>query len=340
MKGIKKILNKYRWDIIGVWTTILTGCFGTLICVGMLVVSGCNRASARQSEEKQAQVTAKPFTLPAIPEAMTDPAERAVWLSLHYWDHFAFGDTTLIHKPEITEQAFVDFAVVLPHAGEEKAREAINALLSKAEKEETGRMYKHFLDLSDKYLYDPNSPVRNEELYIPVAEYILNDSRSDELERIRPAYRLEMMRKNRVGEIARGVAYTLPNGKSGRLFDINSDYTVLYFNNPDCHMCREITRMMNTSQTVNSLLDNGTLSVLAFYPDEDLTAWRKHLADMPSKWINAYDKGAVVSRMELYDLKAIPTLYLLDRDKRVVLKDVDFMVLEAWLANRFFPLPQ
>lgn len=53
------------------------------------------------------------FTLPEIPSSLKTPRERAVYLSVHYWDHYNFADTTLISKKEITEQAFVDFLEVL-----------------------------------------------------------------------------------------------------------------------------------------------------------------------------------------------------------------------------------
>jgi hypothetical protein len=61
--------------------------------------------------------------------------------------------------------------------------------------------------------------------------------------------------------------------------------------------------------------------VLVIYPDKDLEAWREHLGDYPSSWINAYDKGGVITEQNLYDLKAIPALYLLNKDKIVMAKD-------------------
>ena len=42
---------------------------------------------------------------------------------------------------------------------------------------------------------------------------------------------------------------------------------------------------------------------------------------MPAKWINAYDDGMVIASESLYNLNAIPSLYLLDTQKRVLVKD-------------------
>ena len=59
------------------------------------------------------------------------------------------------------------------------------------------------------------------------------------------------------------------------------------------------------------------------------------IADLASKGINAYDKGGVITRDRLYDLKAIPALYLLDSEKMVMAKDctdveyVEHLISEA-----------
>ena len=73
---------------------------------------------------------------------------------------------------------------------------------------------------------------------------------------------------------------------------------------------------------LGDLIEQGRLKILVLYPDEDLVAWRQHLGDYPSQWINAYDKGMKITSQRLYDLKAIPSLYLLDENKRVLAKDV------------------
>ena len=63
------------------------------------------------------------------------------------------------------------------------------------------------------------------------------------------------------------------------------------------------------------------LTILTVYPDEDLDEWLAYLPNMPATWVHGYDKGMRVSREKLYDIRAIPTIYLLDRDKMVILKD-------------------
>ena len=86
-------------------------------------------------------------------------------------------------------------------------------------------------------------------------------------------------------------------------------------------MCKQITEELTSSPMINELTELGLLEIMALYPDEDIEAWRAYLPNMPSSWINAYDPGMIISQDRLYSLKAIPSLYLLDKEKRVLIKD-------------------
>jgi len=149
-----------------------------------------------------------------------------------------------------------------------------------------------------------------------------------------------MAMKNRVGEKATNITYTLASGKTGTLNGIKSDYTILIFHNPDCHTCGEITDFIKSSPIFNELLFRKELSILAFYPDEDLEIWKRHQKDFPSTWINGYDKPQTVHQNNLYDLKAIPTLYLLDKDKKVILKDAPAEAIQAYLYENVVNRPR
>ena len=52
------------------------------------------------------------------------------------------------------------------------------------------------------------------------------------------------------------------------------------------------------------------------------------------EWTNGYDKELVIKNKNLYDLRAIPTLYLLDKNKTVLLKDATLQKVEQYLAER------
>ena len=65
-------------------------------------------------------------------------------------------------------------------------------------------------------------------------------------------------------------------------------------------------------------IDNEPTTIVT---DEDIEAWRQYLPSMPKGWICGYDEAMTLTHNRLYDLKAIPSLYLLDRRKHVLIKD-------------------
>ena len=90
---------------------------------------------------------------------------------------------------------------------------------------------------------------------------------------------------------------------------------------------------LSKSQSIGELLRSHRLTLLALYPDKDLELWRKYLPEMPDSWVVAYDAEQAVNEKETYVLPAIPTLYLLDRDKRVLLKDAPVEQVEYYLKK-------
>ncbi|MDR1884128.1 MAG: DUF5106 domain-containing protein [Prevotella sp.] len=308
-----------------------------IIIVAGLVFSFCsnNGKPAQDKSPEDAENQKKTaLVLPDVPKELTVPMDRANYLVTHYWDNFDFSDTAYIHLPEITEQALADYVQVLPVAGKDVAKQSLTALLNKAEHQQTPKMYAYFTENFKKYLYDPNSPLRNEECYVPVAEYILTDSYSNDAVKEKAKFELEMLAKNKPGQIAADITYTLDSGKTGTLHRLNAAYTLLMFYNPDCHTCAENISYLKQSPVINKLHETGTLKVLTFYPDADLSSWEQHRKDIPASWVNGYDKNQTVLNKKVYDLKAIPTLYLLDKDKRVLLKDVTSQKIEFYLKKR------
>lgn len=285
-----------------------------LLCIG---TASCPYAQEREGTKK--------FRLPDVPDTLRTPESRAAYLALHYWDHFGFTDTTLISRPEITEQAFVDFISVLPYTPE--ARAALDTLFHRASAEK--RMLRHFISLGDKYLYEPNSPMCDEGLYILVLRSLTAGPYLDEHEKSRPRYRLEMALKNRPGDMAEDFTVMCRDGRRRSLSDIKADHILLYFNDPDCGNCRQVKERL---AAVTRPLEPGLLKVFSVCVEGRTAAWEK--AVFPDSWIDGYDEEGRLTRGRVYDLKAMPTLYLLDAEKRVVLKDASVERIEAWIRKQ------
>lgn len=297
-------------------------CLTLFISIWGLCIASCSQA------QNKPETSVKAFRLPDVPAVLTAPEDRAAYLAQHYWDHFDFADTSLIALPEITEQAFVDFISILPYT--EEAGSAVDTLFHRASVDEA--MLHHFVSLGDKYLYEPNSPLHNEELYILVLRALIANPAMEEADKLRPRHRLEMALKNRPGDVAADFVLTCRNGRLRRLSALDFPYLLLYFNDPECEDCRRVKEQLVASPVLSGLVESGRLGVVSVCVEGKTSAWEQ--ATFPSQWIEGYDAGQQLTRNRVYDLKALPTLYLLDNGKRVLLKDATVEAIEKLMADR------
>lgn len=322
--------------------------FSLLSIIGLIVIlllascSSCKKSQSSQQEMSEQglagtaqSIVSDTFVLPDIPETIRGTEERAKYLISHYWERFDFSNTDLIQRPDITEQAFVDYINILSFVPIEDAGKSLSNTLKSAEVDMS--MYLHFVSLFEKYFYDPNSPFRNEEYYIPVLNEIVESSMFTDDSKSVYQFQLDMAMKNRLGDRANNFSYTVASGQTSTLFDLQSDYTLLMFYNPGCPSCEAVTAQLDSSRPLSEALSRNSpthsmLTILTLYPDEDLNEWLAHLPQMPSEWIHGYDKGLEITYQRLYDIKAIPTLYLLDNDKRVILKDTSIEAIESFFT--------
>lgn len=273
-------------------------------------------------------VGAPQFSYPDIPAMITDPNARLSYFTEHYWDDYNFADSLLINNDSISGSAIAGYISLMELSDSATLRTNIHKVLDRAMCES----YDNFLEfnhLLENYLYDPNSPLRNEELYIPILEYLTQNERIDPMDKLRPESQLKIALKNRVGALSTDFEYTLKNGEKRMMHAIDSRYTILFFNSPDCEECARVKSYMLSSSAIVDGHDSGELQILALYPDSDVALWRG--ADYDSIIINSYDDGQQITHKSLYDLRAIPTLYLLDNEKRVVLKDCTIEQIDRYL---------
>jgi hypothetical protein len=198
--------------------------------------------------------------------------------------------------------------------------------------------WRQALRLQEFFLMDPNSPYRSEELYIPVLESLLTSPFATEEERQHAEWVSPRIRLNRLGTEASDFAYITRDGRPHTLYETidrrKPAQTLLFFSNPGCPNCKEITEALSADLAIRARIDDGRLLVLNIYPDEDLQAWFDYLPEYPKEWICGYDPDQIIRSDTRYWLRAIPSLYLLDEKKRVVLKDAPLEQVLVYCKQR------
>ena len=310
--------------------------YGLLIGL-LLLLASCRAkpgtAEAREPEPTDVVQSQTQFSFPPIPATLTEPEARKSYLLTHYWEQFDFADTTLVNNRDVTEQGFVNFIALLADGTtpEELTRESLANWCAGFVGKEHAR--KVLTQTADDYLFNPNSPFYNEGLYGMYLEALLG--KLPQTDAMRSAYRfkLELIRSNNVGDKATDFVYYLSDGTRHTLAatPVKNDRLLMMFYDPECESCHEVLLQMAADTALAEAVQTGKLSVLAVYTEGNDEAWRKALPDMPEGWMVGTDREAVKGGA-LYDLKAMPSLYLLDGKKTVLLKDAAYEKIRATLA--------
>ena len=310
---------------------------------GFLFVSLCLLvACGQQQGGKTVSPAPRDFPSVEIPIMLEDPSERAAFATAHFWDRFTdtlqvFAcDSALVNgvSVEALESQVGLFTTLIGQQPLPEGTAAVTRLYDRLDaferKYPDSNVFEEMVRLVSRYLYDANSPVRSEDLYLPFVERLGTSDLIDNGYRMGYEWDARMCRKNRMGTPAADFSFTDASGRIRTLYGIQAEYTVLIFANPGCGACQEITAAMSVSPEISSLIRSGRLKVVDVYIDQEIDDWKAHTADYPADWINGYDHAYTIRSSLIYNVRAIPSIYLLDVDKTVLMKDApQEKVLEA-----------
>ena len=269
------------------------------------------------------------FPLPHVPSTIKTPGARANYLALHYWDLYDFSNNELIGNKDISEQGFSNFISIMPYVTQrEEAFETLVARMASNPK-----MTSYFVALAEKYLSEPLSPVYNEDLYLLMLDKVVACKDLSALDKEEYKFDLKMAQKNRIGTKAANFTYFCRNGVSGKLWDIRGgEYVLLLLGDSDCNICVETKDQLAASAVVKNLVDNKKLTVLSVCVEGKTKGWEN--ASAPKGWIDACDEKMVIYNKQLYEIKGLPVIYLLDSECRVVLKNVQPHQVLSFLSEK------
>ncbi len=274
------------------------------------------------------------FPYPAIPKEIKDADKRLSFLIEHYWDRFDFADTSLL-KRNIAEQGLSDFLDILKGADSTTVNDGVKIFVNRFVCSDTASteaqlVKEYFVGKMEQYLYDYRSPMRNDALYVSYLQTISNSPLTDTFEREHYRYIINNLQKNRLGETATDFAFTDRGGRVRRMSGFKGRDIVLFFYDPDCHSCHsEMEQMINGKSLLNS-----NIVVLAIYPGAETDRWERGdifigkniQKSLNSKgegieFIDGCSIGGEILSKDIYFIRELPSVYIIDKDGRVVLKE-------------------
>ncbi|MBR4882281.1 MAG: DUF5106 domain-containing protein [Bacteroidales bacterium] len=333
------------WFILAIVAFLAASCAG-----GSSSASAGGNATNNKSQ-KQLKGKALEFPYVELPPYIREQGEAARYIVRNFWKPYFKSlekDTSILCLDSAKfESAFANYAnalIALERSRRGKDKEAGDktyAILSGSQKmvfAKADSLYQaghksilmRLIELSEKYFYNPNSPYLNEEVYIPALEAVLGLESLDQTAKLTYKWQLDIASLNRIGTKANDFEFTSLNTSSnggqlrkGSLHKIKAEYLLLYFNNPDCNSCKGQMEILLSSPQIVQMIELGQMKVLSMYIDEDVELWKKHRVDAPQNpnWIYARDHKLILRDNELYGIRAIPSMYLLNGNKEVILKD-------------------
>lgn len=227
------------------------------------------------------------FPYPAIPDTIRQVQERAAYLAKHYWDNFNFADTLQLEDKEMAEQGFVNFIDILARFDQHIAVEGISAFSTQAYSNPQAK--DKFESLIEHYYENPQSPLRNDRIYALFLQKMAELPCFDEVEKERIDFKLKAANKNLPGSTAINLTFKGEDGKKHQLSEYKDTQVILYLYDPECENCHKVT---------------------AWLKQQSIPASIKMLRIVADMHISS-----------LYSVKAMPTIYLLDKGNKVILKD-------------------
>lgn len=279
-----------------------------------------------------------------IPGMYSEGDEVMDYATAHYWDaYFTQGGVTDsaavlgVRKPEL-EQAFASYLGLLDNLPLSDAQSRMKALFGKVEacqRQDTSSLfYLRFTEMVEKYLYDPNSPLRNEDLFLPFAQQLAECQFTDSLMRTGYAYQARMCALNQVGTVAPDFKFKDAKGRVHSLHGVKADYTMLFFSNPGCDACKEMMDDIDACVSVSKAIEDGNVALVNIYIDQEIDKWLEYEPNYPRTWITGYDWQYMIRTEQNYDVRAIPSLYLLDSEKKIIMKDAPTERALRYLDNK------
>lgn len=261
----------------------------------------------------------------------------------HYWDGVHFWDDRLVRTPFFENRLDRYFEqLVYPHA--DSVIRELDWMLGYATASD--EMQKFLLlkfvnrYLNQKYMWEDKIFVHLFEKYFATKSYAWLTEQGRKVITDR-AYSLM---SNIFGSPAPDIDLPNPDNKKTTLYGTTAPYTLVVIWDPTCGHCKEVLPKLDTLYRTKWKAMGVKMFAMAKETEGKRSDWLTFMAKYSlADWVHVYySKQAEQERVnagipgysQLFDVQSFPTLYLLDKDKRIIAKKVTEKQVEEILDFR------
>lgn len=282
--------------------------------------------------ESMFAVFMRSIKLPEPPPATTfndgskDSLFPARYIKAHYWDQIPLHDDRVLRTPFFNDKLETYFRYyVVPDADSLISEVNYLLLASRAGND----MFKYLLGyFTDKYI-NPEI-MGHDKVFIFLFNQYFSKGDTSWLTAKQREYifnRAYSLMANQIGETGAALNLLDTAGKTTPMYAVNAPFTFLVFWDPNCGHCKEMIPRIDSIYQARWKKED--VAIYAVNVDEKaLDEWKKYIESHHlTNWIHTYqpkeerEADAKANRpnfRQLYDVFQTPTLYLLDREKRII----------------------
>ena len=141
---------------------------------------------------------------------------------------------------------------------------------------------------------------------------------------------IDLIRPNLIGKKAENMVMDSYKGIFVSLYDVEKEFTILYFWEPDCGHCKESTPKLKAYYDKPK---DYSLEVFAVCTTTDKAKWAKYIEENKLTWINGWDPQRSSHFDYYYNVQSTPTIYILDKNKKIIAKKLSVDEISSFIDN-------
>lgn len=247
----------------------------------------------------------------------------------HFFDNISFTDERLIRTPILHTKLNAFFSNVVIQAPDSINKE-IDRLIAKCK--DNYKMFQfvsvflfnHFRT-SEIMGHDAVMVKLADDIYLTgKADWVTKEFKDDLRKQI------ELIRPNLIGKKAQNLVMDSYKGIFVSLYDVEKEFTILYFWEPDCGHCREATPKLRDWYEKAKTED---IEIFAVCTTAEKEKWSKYIGENKLTWINGWDPTRASHFDYYFNVQSTPMVYILDRNKKIIAKKLAVENIGSFIEN-------
>jgi peroxiredoxin len=251
---------------------------------------------------------------PKLADGTEDPLWGNKFFVEHYFDNIDLTDDRLIRTPFLYQPVkyYFDQLDFLPN---DSLIVLTDKFLNKTRK--TSELRKYVVTKLANH-YETSKIMGRDAIFVHVLQkYYINDPLMWDTTTIRLVKERVKYLKNLVlGTKIPNLTATDVTGKTRNLYDVKAKNTILYIYGADCGHCQAFTPQLAYYLQENK---EKSVEVFAVIFGNNVETLKEFIKEYKSEsFINVYDKTGKLNLYQEFDAQFTPTIYILDKDKKII----------------------